>query len=97
MTEQTDIQPVEDWADTPLQNGRCQITLTMTVQADTVGEGMNTAAISLARFGMDSFYLMVEDLDSGQRWIVHNGEAGDADEEAARLAQMMADGKPDGQ
>lgn len=79
------IDEIEDWPELD----RCQITYMINVQGvDHLGEALDVAATSLIRYGMDSFYIVATDPDTGREWIIHNGEIVDPDELEARFQDL---------
>lgn len=95
------IDEIEDWPEL----SRCQITYLINVKdVDHLGEALDVAATSLIRYGMDAFYIMATDPDTGREWLIHNGEIVDQetldadfqaalDEEAALEAEEWAKNK----
>lgn len=83
-------EEVEIPDDIPLE--RCDITFVINVhQAETLGTALDTAAVSLARYGLNAFYLLATDPDTGRQWIVHDGQVTDAEDAEAELAELRAD------
>lgn len=104
MTEQDLKQQIEDQvaeqlaqppagsyelADIPLS--RCDIQFVIQVtDADTLGGALDMATLSLARYGLNSFYVQATDPDTGREWIIANGEIRDAEQFADELAKLRA-------
>lgn len=54
---------------------RCEISFLMNVtDVDDLGEALDVAAINIGRFGLDSFFVVATDPDSGREWIIHSGQ-----------------------
>ncbi len=63
---------VEEEGDVTLSN--CQLSFMVNVtDVKTLQEALTVAASNLGRYGMDAFYVLAEDPDSGRQWIVHDG------------------------
>jgi len=71
---------------------RCDISFLINVRnVESLDEAMDTAATSLGRFGMDAFYILATNPDTGQQWIIHNGQVTDADEAVTDLENALGD------
>jgi hypothetical protein len=65
-----DMEPVFD--PVMLDNGHIEVTLNLTLSnIDTLQNGLDTAAATLGRYGMDPFYVLVTEPSTGRRWVVH--------------------------
>lgn len=54
---------------------RCEIQFLMNVtDVEDLGEALDVAAINLGRYGMDSFFVVATDPDTGRSWVLHQGE-----------------------
>lgn len=81
------IDEVEDWPEL----SRCQITYVMNVRGvDHLGEALDVAATSLMRYGMDSFYILATDPDTGREWVVHGGQIVEEQELDERYEEALA-------
>jgi hypothetical protein len=79
-----DIPASEGIPDIPLT--RCDLHFIINLKdVSSLAEALDTAAISLGRYGMNDFYVLATNPDTGDQWIVQNGIATDAAEEIARL------------
>lgn len=55
-------------------SGRCEVTLSMSLTGVTSLEhALDTAAINLGRYGVDPFYVILTDPETGRRWVVNGG------------------------
>ena len=79
-----------EWADIPLTN--CQIEFVIPVHSvSDLSEALDVAAVSLIRLGMDSFHIKATDPDTGDSWVIHNGEVWTAED----YLNGVADGTTD--
>lgn len=67
---------------------RCDITFVISVDnAGTLGNAIDMGALSLARYGLNAFYVLATDPDTGREWIINDGritdllDMGDLDDE----------------
>lgn len=68
---------------------RCEVTFLMNVtDVDSLTEALDVAAVSIARYGLDSFQMLATDPDTGRRWLVHHGEITDADKTMAEVERQ---------
>jgi len=73
----------------PMKNAQVGFLINVSDVSDA-GEAMNRAAISMLRFGMDDFYVMVTDTDTGDEYLVRDGEIIPATAEAiASITESM--------
>ena len=86
------IDEIEEWPEL----SRAQITYMINVRdVEHLGEALDIAATSLIRYGMDSFWIVATDPDTGREWLVHNGQIQDPEElETAHEALEQDDVTP---
>jgi hypothetical protein len=79
--------PEEPWPLIELE--RCEISFLINVTGiNDLAEALDVAAGSLGRYGMDAFYILATDPDSGRQWIINDGKVMDADEATEELERQ---------
>lgn len=79
--------PEEPWPLIELE--RCEISFLINVNGiNDLAEALDVAAGSLGRYGMDAFYILATDPDTGRQWIINDGRVMDADEATEELERQ---------
>lgn len=72
--DEDDTDLVQVTGPIPLSDGRCEITLHLSLSdVNTLQEALDTAAVTLGRYGMDPFYVLALDPASGKQWVTNAG------------------------
>lgn len=70
-----EIDPEDGDFDSVVPMSNVEITLTIKVNdVRDLTDALDIAALGIIRKGMDAFYVIAKDLDSGESWFVNNGE-----------------------
>lgn len=68
-----------EWAVIPMTNARVELVVNV-VNVTDLADALDVACVNIMRAGIDAYHVLVTDQDTGERWVVHNGEVARAQE-----------------
>lgn len=79
------------------QGSRFDITLLINVRnVENLNQALDVAATSVGRYGLDAFYILATNPDTGEQFVVHEDEILPADEATKDLEKIANEQTADG-